>query len=82
MTQPRYQLQHAVGALPASRAHLDHQLIRAAGIRDLVGRRVLCEHGVKQDGVGEIDDADVVLERDLQLSGIGAGRLCLREGGE
>ena len=48
----------------------------------LVGRRVLCEHGVKQDGVGEIVDPDVVLERDLQLSGSGAGSLCLREGGE
>ena len=57
-------------------------MIRAAGIRDLVGRRVLCEHGVKQDGVGEIVDADVVLDCDLQLSGIGAGRLCLREGSD
>ena len=49
---------------------------------NLVDGRFLREHGVKQDGVGEIVDADVVLERDLQLSGSGAGRLCLREGGE
>jgi hypothetical protein len=47
---------------------------------NLVDGRFLREHGVKQDVVWEVINADVVLERDLQLSGSGAGRLCPREG--
>jgi hypothetical protein len=46
---------------------------------DLVDWRVLREHGVKQDVVREGVNADVVLERDVQLSSSRAGRLCLRE---
>ena len=45
----------------------------------LVNGCVLGEHGVQGDVVGEIIDADIVLEGDLELRGSGAWRLCLRD---
>jgi hypothetical protein len=37
---------------------------------------------MQDDVVAEVVDANVVLERDLQLRGVGAGHLSLREDSE
>ena len=67
------------GTLENSASHTSGQ--RKKIVRPhLIHGRVLRKHRVQHDVVGKVVDASVVLERDLQLRGSGAGSLCLKGG--